>query len=248
VLTWFNYYFWEDMIPIFRTATPYTVNDTPTKISRINGDLQKLFSGRSDSIKKKLVDKLNSGEISETEAWDSYARKVRLDAHSYREVIDSGLYHIGLLEPDGELSELGYKFVDACEKIGDANTGIPLEILRAAYLKNGQYDAFLHYVYQVSEEKFSNDTFAFTRENRAGVKTFDSSAYLDWLYNVFANDLRLIKTTTQRAGGTRKPFQSEIPLLKQLGFLKNNSPFRIGVGLEIDWPQVQNSIVFAQTL
>lgn len=57
--------------------------------------MQGLFSGRIDSIKEKLVKNLNDGTISESDAWEEYARKVRKDAHSYREVIDSGLFHIG---------------------------------------------------------------------------------------------------------------------------------------------------------
>jgi hypothetical protein len=247
---WFNYYFWADLVALYEATTgaPYSVNAKKTKIKMMNGEYEGLFSGRSDSIKEKLVDKLNAGTMTADTAWEEYANKVRNDSHSYREVIDSGLFHIGFLQADGTLSDLGYRFVDACERINDANVGIPLEILRAAVLINGQYDAFLHYVYQVSEEKFSMEPLAFSNTVR-GSQRFNQKAYKEWLYNELADKLHLIKTSTVRAGGTRNPFQSEIPLLKSLGFIKPaREPYRIGVGIEIDWPQVQNSLVFGQSL
>ena len=111
--------------------------------------MQGLFSGRIDSVKEKLVKKLNDGTISESDAWEEYARKVRKDAHSYREVIDSGLFHIGFLNPEGTLTELGYKYVEACERIGTPYTGIPMEIFKATVLQNGQYGAMLHYFYKL---------------------------------------------------------------------------------------------------
>ena len=250
VKVWFTYYFWKDLIPIFTSKKPYCPNLEKTKIRMKDGKYQGIFSGRVDSIKEKLVKALNDGKIDEKNAWEQYASKIHSDAHSYKEVIDSGLFHIGFLQPDGTLSELGYKYVDACERIDDSNSGIPFEILRSAVLVNGQYDAFLHYIYQVSEEIFSNEPLAFTRKKRNVKIAFDQTAYKQWLYEIFANDLHLIKTSKIRAGGTRTPFQSEIPLLKQLGFIKSspNPNYRIGVGLEIDWPQVQNSLIFGQSL
>lgn len=255
---WFHYYFWDGLMPIYLSRSPYIVNDKPTKITTMYSAYQNLFSGRSDSIKNKLVDQLNSGTITEDDAWIQYATNVKNDSHSYREVIDSGLFHIGFLAEDGSLNDLGYKFVDACEKIDSANSGIPLEILRAAVLQNGQYGAFLHYVYQLSEGLFSKDPFAFSFCTKSGKYSFDQKAYKKWLYDVFANDLRLIATSTTRAGGTRTPFQAEIPLLKQLGFIKQTMSkepsyktypkYRMGVGLEIDWPQVQNSMMYSLSL
>jgi hypothetical protein len=255
---WFRYYFWNELMPIYSSSSPYVVNDMTTKLKTMYPINQGLFSGRSDSIKNKLVDELNLGMITENTAWEKYAIKVRKDAHSYREVIDSGLFHIGFIDENGNLSELGYKYVDACEKIDDANTGIPLEILRAAVLQNGQYGAFLHYVYQISEEKFARNPLAFTTKSPSGKFIFNQTVYKEWLYNVFANDLHLIAKSTVRAGGTRNPFQAEIPLLKQLGFIKETTPtapsfktrpkYRIGVGFEIDWPQVQNSMMYSLTL
>lgn len=248
---WFHFYFWNNLIPIYDSKAPYNVNTTPTRIMIDETRNQNLFSGRSDSIKSKLVDKLNAGTINENEAWEEYARKVRSDSHSYREVIDSGLYHIGFISPDGSLTELGYKYVDACERFGGAYASIPFEMLRASVLQNGQYGAMLHYFYKLSEEKFSDDLFAFSTKNNLGNHIFQPQEYLEWMDDIFTNELHLSKKSTIRAGGTRKPFQAEISFLKKMGFVKEKNrkaAYRVGVGLEIDWPQVQSSMLYFQSL
>ena len=249
---WFNFYFWNDLMPIFNSKTPYVVNAQSTKIRIDDTKNQNLFSGRRDSIKSKLVDKLNAGTITEDEAWETYAKRVRSDAHSYREVIDSGLYHIGFLSPDGTLTDLGYKYVDSCERFGCSYAGIPMEILRASVLQNGQYGAMLHYFYKLSEEKFNSDLFAFSVKDASGNYKFQADDYLIWLDDIFANTLHLSKKSTIRAGGTRNPFQAELAFLKKMGFVKETSggrtAYRVGVGLEIDWPQVQNSMLYFQNL
>ena len=248
---WFNFYFWPELIPIWTQTSPYTVNDVKTRIRINNTEWQGLFSGRSDSIKQKLVDALNAGSKTEEEAWEEYAIKVRKDAHSYREVIDSGLYHIGYLNPEGTLTELGYKFVEACERVGTPYVGIPMEIFKASILQNGQYGAMLHYFYRLSEEKFGAELFAFAERDQNGVYRFREQDYLIWLDDCFANDLHISKKTTERAGGTRKPFQAELSFLKKLGFIRTigtRAAYRVGVGLEIDWPQVQSSMLYYQGL
>lgn len=249
--TWFNFYFWSELIPIWTQTSPYVVNDCKTRIRINNDELQGLFSGRSDSIKQKLVDALNAGTKTEEQAWEEYAIKVRKDAHSYREVIDSGLYHIGYLNPEGTLTELGYKYVEACERVGTPYIGIPMEIFKASILQNGQYGAMLHYFYRLSEEKFRDDLFAFSECDETGRYHFKEQEYLIWLDDCFANDLHISKKTTERAGGTRKPFQAELSFLKKLGFIRKIGPrasYRVGVGLEIDWPQVQSSMLYYQGL
>jgi hypothetical protein len=238
-------------MPIYTTSSPYSVNAVQTKIRITDDTYQNLFSGRVDSIKAKLVDKLNSGSITENNAWIEYAKKVRSDAHSYREVIDSGLYHVGFLAPDGSLTDLGYKYVEACERLGTPYSGIPVEILRAAVLQNGQYGALLHYIYKLSEDKFKDDMFAFSTQNRHGQYQFDPVAYIDWLDDIFANTLHISKKSTERAGGTRRPLQAELAFLKKMGFVRSSGrsvSYRVGVGLEIDWPQVQSSMLYFQNL
>lgn len=249
---WFQFYFWDKLMPIYKTENPYTVNNEFTKI-RLDDDghYQGLFSGRTDSIKSKLVRKLNANPMHEECIREEYAKKVRSDAHSYREVIDSGLYHIGFLAPGGTLTELGYKYVDACERAANAYAVIPMEILKAAVLQNGRYGAMLHYFYKLSEEKFGEDLFAFAETDGKGNYKFDAQAYLSWLDDEFANTLHLAKKSTIRAGGTRKPFQAELSFLKKLGFVKErgrSAAYRVGVGLEINWPQVQNSMMYFNTL
>lgn len=250
---WFHFYFWNDMIPFYKAKNPYVVNDKSTKIFITNTQMQGLFSGRVDSIKEKLVAKLNASPqaITEDTAWEEYAQKVRKDAHSYREVIDSGLFHIGFLSPDGTLTDLGYRYVDACERIGTSLEGIPMEILKAAVLQNGQYGAMLHYIYKLSEDLFDDDIFAFSTQNASGKYLFDKDAYLQWLDNTFDTQLHLVKKSTVRAGGTRKAFQAEIAFLKKLGFVREingMAAYRVGLGLEIDWPQVQSSMAYFQNL
>lgn len=249
---WFHYYFWNDLMPIYRGTNPFTVNDTYTRIQiDEKGHYQRLFSGRNDSIKSKLVEELRKQSTAEDLLWEKYAKNVRSDSHSYREVIDSGLYHIGFLAPDGTLTDLGYKYVDACERYASAYASIPMEILRAAVLQNGQYGAMLHYFYKLSEEKFGTDLFAFTIRDRLGNYKFDSQKYLSWLDDEFKNTLHLAKKSTLRAGGTRKPFQAELALLKKMGFVikkGRSAAYRVGVGLEINWPQVQNSMMYFNTL
>lgn len=249
---WFNSLFWNDMMPLYSSTAPYTVNHQPTKIRISDTEKQHLFSGRADSVKEQLISKINAGTITEDTAWETYARKIRGNAHSYRESIDSGLYHIGFLSPDGTLTDLGYKYVDACERFGVSYKGIPMEILRASVLQNGQYGAMLHYIYKFSEEKFRTDLFAFTVKNSQGKYKFQHKEYLAWLDDIFTNTLRIMKKSTARAGGTRNPFQAELAYLKKMGFVKSTSSgktaYRIGVGLEIDWPQVQSSMLFFQNL
>ena len=249
---WFNFYFWNDLMPIFATGAPtYTVNATTTRIKKDSTEFQQLFSGRSDSIKTKLVNRLNAGTITESAAWEEYARKVHSDAHSYREVIDSGLFHIGFLSSDGTLTDLGYKYVDQCERINSADDGIPMEMLRAAVVQNGQYGALLHYIYKMSEERFNANMFDFSTVNAAGNYTFNSDEYMAWIDDQFANTLHISKKSTIRAGGSRKPLQAELSFLKRLGFVKSHNgrtAYRVGVGLEIDWPQVQNSMMYFLSL
>lgn len=249
---WFSYYFWKDLIPIYNGNNPYTINQTSTLI-KINEDAyQNLFSGRVNSIKDKLVEKLNNGTINEDSAWEEYAQKVRKDAHSYREVIDSGLYHMGFLSPNGDLTDLGYKYVDACERSNSAYQNLPMEILRGAVLQNGQFAALLHYIFKLSEDKFDKDLYAFSTITANGNRSFNQKDYLSWLLDYFANTLHIVQQSSLRAGGTRKPLQAEISFMNKLGLVRSNNAgraiFRIGSGLCINWPQIETSLQFFNNL
>ena len=250
--TWFSFYFWKDLMPLYHGNQPYTANQTTTRIKRNGNTYQNLFSGRTDSIKSKLVEKLNNREITEDKAWEGYAQKVRSDAHSYREVIDSGLYHAGLLSPNGDLTELGYKYVDACERANSAYQALPMEFLRGAFLQNGQFSALLHYIFKLSEERFDEDLYAFTDVKPNGKRSFRKNDYLKWLMDYFTNTLHIVQTSSLRAGGTRLPLQAEISFMNKLGLVRSDrsghAAFRMGTGLCIDWPQVETSIQFFNTL
>lgn len=103
----------------------------------------------------------------------------------------------------------------------------------------------------MSDERFSADPFAFSELNSSGIYKFKQDGYLHWIDDRFANDLHISKKTTVRAGGTRKPFQAEFSLLKKLGFINGSSRrtgYRIGVGLEINWPKVMNSMMYFSSL
>ena len=74
---------------------------------------------------------------------------------------------------------------------------------------------------------------------------FINLGFLD-LYKKMKDDLSLILTSSIRSvGNPRKAFQAEIPFLKYLGIIsESRTPFRVGVGLLINWPIIQESIDF----
>ena len=261
-LVWYQYYFTRQLRPIFNNTNPYTVNDVTTKIRKNPNSYMGMFSGRSDSIKEKLVQKLNGTfipngsttplpPITTDAAWEEYAKKVRATAHSYREVIDSGLEQLGLIDSEGNLTDYGYLYVTACEKANDdVYEEIPMNILRGVTLQLGQYDVFLSTFYKYSNNLFNSNFNAFTRTvgTRNPILKFDSQPYLQWMNGIFVNDLHMLKTSTLRAGGTRMPFQAEMAYLKNLGLVDQNKTYKIGTGLNINWPLVESSIINFQSL
>jgi len=240
---WFKYVLNEDTLPIWNIDNGvYEVNDSFSMIQRSDGNgMKRFFCGRSDSIKNKLVDTLNRQEIMEEEAWEEYARNIHGRAHSYREDIDSGLEHLGLIEYDGRPSDLGYRFVDSCERTGDPNRGTPKSILGKAILKNGQLAAFLHYIHKLSESIFRENANSFVVAE-AGSSRFDEEAYLQWLREQLANRLSVMNTASRRGGAQRRPFQAEFAILRNYGFIRG---MRMGVGLEVNWPAVQEALDFS---
>lgn len=210
----------------------------PTNIIRSDGLRKVFFAGRSDSPKNKIVNKLNAGEITQETAWEEFAINIHNRAHSYREDIDSGLEHLGMLEADGRPSTLGYSFVDASERTGDSNMGLPRKILGQAILKNGQLGAWLHYVYRLSENEFSSNPLAFTDQSE-GRLAFKQTDYLLWLEDRLANELNVMRKVSVRGGTPRKPFQAELAVLRSCGFVGG---FRVGIGLEVRWPTIQEAL------
>ncbi len=261
-MVWYKYYLCTQLQPIYNNTAPYTVNNIPTRIRKNPNDYMRMFSGRSDSIKEQLVQKLNGTfipagsttpvpPISQDVAWEEYARKIRNTAHSYREVIDSGLEQLGLIDSDGNLTDYGYLYVNACEKASDdVYDETPMTILRGVTLQLGQYDIFLSTFYKYSNEHFKTNFNSFTKMVGTGNPTmkFDAGPYLQWMNNIFVNDLHMLKTSTLRAGGTRKPFQAELSYLKSLELVDSTAPYKIGTGLNINWPLVESSMLSFQSL
>ena len=239
---WFDFVLTKDVASMYtHSGGVYKVNDVPTGLRHISGTgMKKFFSGRIDSIKNRLSRELTAGTKTENDAWDDFAINIHNRAHSYREDIDSGLEHLGFLESDGKPSELGYKYVDACERSGDSTTGTPKLIYGAAILKNGSLNALLHYFYKLSEERLSADPMSFAT-NTGGRLTFDKDAYLTWIKNELVTNLNVMSTASLRGGTARRAFQAELSILRKLNFV---SGFRVGVGLEINWPLVQEIIEY----
>lgn len=247
---WFQSYFHQNLIPIFTkdvTTGNYLINDTETLILQNETQYAKIFSGRRDSIKYVLVDQLNNNSINEDQAWEEYAEKVRKGAHSYREVIDSGLYHLNLIDNNGNLTNIGYRFVDEADKESSVYASTSMQILRGTALTYGNFSAFLHYFYQLSEELFKQNPMDFSTIHPTTKKIkFDNKEYRVTIYTKMRDELSLLLTSSIRSpSNPREPFQAEIPFLKYLDIIPNDrKPFRSGVGLLINWPLIQETIDF----
>ena len=245
---WFTFIMNEETLPLYREGNGhYEINDSPLKIRKSDGTgFKMMFVGRSDSIKNVTVEKLNNELMfSKEDAWEDYAKNIRKRAHSYREDIDSGLAGIGFITDDGRLTDLGYRFVDTCERTGNPNSGIALEIFGSSVLQNGQLGAFLYYIYKLSEKKFGQTPLAFTTQRSNGNYSFNQREYKAWLEDCFRNELFIIRKVSERGGQSRAPFQAEMAILRSLDYIKG---FRIGVGLEINWPRVQESMSYFKTI
>ncbi|RDI05348.1 hypothetical protein [Flavobacterium sp. AG291] len=239
---WYNNVLTDEVaIPWFIRDGEYVVNSVKTKLKLPDGTYQEFFSSRVDSVKQKIVLGLNNNGLTEEEAWDIFANNIHNRAHSYREDIDSGLEHLGLINSDGKPSENGYKYVDACERTNNCHLGKPKLILGASILKEGSLGAFLHYVYKVSENRFKLDPLAFTEILPNGRRRFNKNTYLAFIREELANTLHVMNTATIRGGAARNPFQGELAILRKFDFV---SGFRIGVGLEINWPLVQEYLEY----
>lgn len=234
---WFRFILTDDVSKLYsKNGDVYEVCDFSTKLLHpTKNEMKKFFSGRVDSIKNKLIQELNNNLISENESWEKFAENIHNRAHSYREDIDSGLSHLGFLESDGKPSELGYRFVDACERAGTSKSGNPKLILGSAILKIGDLRALLHYFYKLSEFRFKDNPLAFTEE-RSGQLVFMQDEYTNWIREQLINELKVMSSASLRGGTARKPFQGELAVLRKFMFV---SKFRIGVGLEINWPLIQ---------
>ncbi|MEZ8789275.1 hypothetical protein AB6D73_18655 [Vibrio splendidus] len=205
-------------------------------LSCINGEARK-------KIEKLDRDGVLDLSIITTEdlSWVAYAINVHQRAHSFREDVDSGLEHIGMLESDGRPSELGYRFVDLCERTDDCYSGQPYLMFGAAILYQGQVASFLHYLHRISEGKFQVNSLEFsTLSSDSASVSFNQDLYLQDVQEVMVKELRVINESALRGGTARKPFQAELAMLSKLGLIADNrrNRFRVGVGLVINWPKL----------
>lgn len=236
---WFKNILHKDMMIGWTkdTSSKFHVNHVLSHINKNDSSGNKqFFSGRSDSIKSKCVEKMNLREISEDEAWIKIAKNFRDRAHSYREDIDSGLEKIGFIEQSGRISEKGYRFLEACERSKDANSSSPTSLMAQALLTEGGFITFLHYIHKLSDEKFSKNPIAFT--NKIGGKyKFKNDEYLEWIEDQLVNKLHVLKKVSARGGAARKPLQAELAILRYFNIISQG--WRLGVGIPINWPEVQ---------
>lgn len=237
---WYKYVLTPEVMKLYNidSSGTYSVNEADSLLLQNDEtSFKKFFYGRSDSIKSKLVDRLNSNLITEENAYIEFVENIRNRAHSYREDLDSTLLHIGLIYNDSKPTPLAYKFLDICERGNTAYSPQALSLFSYAILKEGDLASFLFYVYKLSENIFSASPMAFTIEKttNAGTRfTFDRNAYIDHISNALIDDLK-VQTYTLRGGQQRKHFQAELATLRFLGIVNK---FRVGVGLEINWPKV----------
>ncbi len=241
---WFDNILTEEVATLWSSSNPYVVNDVATNLILHNGQSKKFFSGKANSPKNKIIDSLNANELTVDQAWEKFARNINSRAHSYREDIDSSLSHIGFLEDDGRPTDLGYRFIDICERSGDYYSGQAKMILGSAILKNGDIAALLHYFYKISEEIFSKNNFAFA-SLKNGKYSFNKDNYMDKVKDVLANELNVMNTASARGGQARKSFQEVVAILGKFDLVGNSkNRYRIGSGLQINWPLVHEYLNF----
>lgn len=125
---------------------------------------------------------------------------------------------------------------------GSGNATVPRAIFLEALLTEGGLGALLHYIYRLSAEAFESDPLAFCYSSMAAHKrlVFSSDDYMHWIEDQLANRLHVLRKVNARGGVSRKPLQAELALLRQLGIVEQG--FRIGVGLPINWPVLQEAM------
>jgi hypothetical protein len=111
-----------------------------------------------------------------------------------------------------------------------------------AILGEGGLGAFLHYVHRLSEEKFDRDPLAFSTPptSAGGRHRFVQDEYRRWLEDQMSERLKVIRKVNARGGVARRPFQAELAILRNLGIVSRN--FRIGVGMVVNWPSLQDAL------
>ena len=254
---WFEWILTPEVLrPWIRTGAIYAPPGAFTRIRKDDDSgFSQIFEGRSGSLKWTMVEGLNNGSLSENDAWEGFAKGLSQAvgqnkqgiadrAHSYREDMDSALSQLGWIDADGRPTDSGYRYTNICERYGGANSAAATDYLGATLLKAGHYASFLHYVYRLSEECFSTDPLAFTNVVR-GRPVFNEASYTEYLAYLEAklsDDLKVMRKVSTRGRPRRRtPFQVELTLLRNYGFV-SNARYRLGVGIPVDWEKVLSSL------
>lgn len=235
---WFEYMAHKDVLTLYdKVGITYKVHEANSKVKTSSGKYRTFFT----KIKKKLVDQLNTGAISEDEAWELFADNINTRAHSYRIDIEAFVYGIGFVNTDFKLTELGFRYVNSCTN-GDPFADLPRKIFAGACLNNGNMNVFLQFLNRVTENELTSNNLKWTSEIKdkkgdiIGYK-FDDKSYTDEVEQEFIK-LHIIKKTTGRTGRKRPALKAEICLLKMLEI--TDGQYRVGAALPIDWGKVQN--------
>ncbi len=260
--TWARFWFdWlatpEVLTPWVKSGTNFRAPGAQTRIAKDDGTgFSVMFEGRANGLKETLSDLLNTGQLAEPEAWEAFARGITLlgspnkqgirdRAHSYREDMDSALSQLEWIDAGGLPTDRGYRYLTICERYGGANSAAALEYFGATLLQTGRYAAFLHYIYRLSEREFAADPLAFAVADPVRGWKFDDSsyaAYLSKLEDAFVNELKVMRKAPGRnRPRTRTPFQVELTLLRNYGFISRRR-HRLGVGIPIDWERVLGAL------
>jgi hypothetical protein len=255
--------FWFEWVATTEVLTAWvkdgTVYRTPGASTRIEKDdatgKSGIFEGRANGLKETLIEGLNSGALTEDEAWEGFAsgimraggqraQGVSERAHSYREDLDSSLAHLRWIDSDGRPTDHGYRYMNLCERFGGANAAIAIDYVGATLLQSGHYGSFLHYVHRLSEKKFMDEPLAFTNDVR-GRPVFNEASYgvyLNYLEDELADNLKVMRKVSGRGRPRiRTPFQAELTLLRNYGFVSKKR-YRLGVGIPIDWERVHEAM------
>jgi len=257
--------FWLEWLATREVLTPwrldagiYLAPGAKTRILRDDGTgYSVLWEGRANGLKETLAEKLNRGEITESEGWELFIsgikatsggqnkQGVRERAHSYREDIDSALAQLQWIEVDGLPTDQGYRYMTICERYGGANSRAAMDYMGATLIQTGRYASFLHYVHRLSERKFAEDPLAYTRTAPDGRPIFNEESYWEYLQDIetkLTADLRVMRKVSGRARPRiRTTFQAELTLLRNYGFV-SSARHRLGVGIPIDWEQVVQAL------
>ena len=202
--TWFKWFVPGDaLIPWRRIGSDYVPNVVESKLLRDDGRGSQLwFVGRSDSIKNVLAKQLNEEQLSEEESLAKFVENVANRAHSIREDLDSGLFHMRLIGPNAVPTAIGKLFLERVQADQSVASSGVRDLFAAILMSAGGLGSFLHY-------------FSKLQESMQSAAHESPSEVLIRIEDAMANKLHVLRKVSTRGGIARKPFQAELALLRQ---------------------------------